>query len=252
MSRNESPGRSVTSKVLAVLGAFDPGARELTLSRLAERAGLPVSTTHRLVAELAEWGALDRTTDGTYTVGRRLWTLGLLAPVHSDLRSVAAPFLQDFHAATRATVQLAVRDGDQVLYVDRLSGNVSVPVVSQIGYRLPMHATAVGKVLLAHAPDDVVTRVMGRLTRHTPWTITSPAILDGQLRRARSEGFATTGEEMSRGASSVAVPVVRGDEVIAALGVVVLDLRRGRGELIAGLRVAAQGIGRRLSSLDRD
>ncbi|PWJ54411.1 transcriptional regulator, IclR family [Quadrisphaera granulorum] len=247
MSRNESPGRTVTSKVLAVLAAFDAGSRELSLTDLAQRADLPVATAHRLVGELLEWGALDRTTAGGYAVGRRLWDLGLLAPVNTDLRSVAAPFLQDLHAATRATVQLAVRDDDRALYVDRLSGSVSTPVVSRVGSRLPLHATAVGKVLLAHAPDAVRLRVLGSLTRHTPHTVTSPAILDEQLRRARRDGFATTAEEMSRGACSVAVPVCVGDEVVAALGAVVPDLRHGRPELVAGLRVASQGIGRRLA-----
>ena len=80
-------------------------------------------------------------------------TSGLLAPVQTGLRQVASPFLNDIHAATLATVHLAVRERAQVLYVERLSGRTSVPVVSRVGSRLPMHSTGVGKVLLAHAPD---------------------------------------------------------------------------------------------------
>jgi DNA-binding IclR family transcriptional regulator len=241
---------SVTSRALAMLGAFDAGHRRLTLSELARRAGLPLATAHRLAAELQRWGALERQASGEYVIGRRLWDLGLLAPVQTGLREAAAPFLHDLYAATLATVHLAVRDGDEVLYLERLSGHTSVPIVSKVGSRLPMHATGVGKVLLAYAPEDVLARTLGGLTRITPYTVTQPARLLEQLRRVRAEGFATTGEEMSLGACSVAVPVrVAGPsaddgEVIAALGVVVPDLRRQQPRLVAALRVAAQGIGR--------
>ena len=159
--RTSTPGASVTSRALALLGAFDEKHRRLTLTELAERADLPVPTAHRLVAELVEWGALARADDGRYVVGRRLWDLGLLAPVQTGLRQLASPYLHDLYGATLATVHLAVRDDLEVLYVDRLSGHASVPVVSQIGSRLPIHATGVGKVLLAHAPADVQARVLG-------------------------------------------------------------------------------------------
>ena len=242
---------SVTSRALDLLGAFDAEHRSLTLSALARRAGLPLTTAHRLIGELLRWGALARRPSGEYVIGRRVWDLGLLAPVQSGLRQAASPFLHDLYGATLATVHLAVRDGKEVLYIDRLSGHVSVPVVSEIGSRLPLHATGVGKVLLAYAPDDVVAAVLGGLTRITPYTITQPARLLEQLRRVRAEGYATTGEEMSLGACSVAVPVHGpGEEVVAALGIVVPDLRRERARLVAALQVAARGIGRTLSSVE--
>jgi DNA-binding IclR family transcriptional regulator len=240
---------SVTSRALDLLGAFDADHRVLTLSTLARRAGIPLATAHRLVGELQKWGALARLESGEYVIGRRLWDLGLLAPVQTGLRQAASPFLHDLYGATLATVHLAVRDGCEVLYIDRLAGHVSVPVVSEVGSRLPMHATGVGKVLLAYAPEQVRAEVLGRLTRVTPYTVTQPARLLEQLRRVRAEGFATTGEEMSLGACSVAVPV-RGPvgEVVAALGLVVPDLRRERARLVSALQVAAQGISRVLAS----
>ncbi|WP_306204649.1 IclR family transcriptional regulator [Actinoplanes sp. RD1] len=240
-------GASVTSRVFDLLGAFDAGHRSLTLSALARRAGMPLATAHRLVADLRRCGALDRRPDGEYVIGRRLWDLGLLAPVQTGLRQAASPFLHDLYGATLATVHLAVRDGVSALYIDRLAGHVSVPIVSDVGSRLPLHATGVGKVLLAHAPDDVVAAALTRLTRITPYTLTEPARLLAQVRRIRADGYATTGEEMSLGACSVAVPV-RGpaDEVVAALGIVVPTLRRERPRLVAALQVAAQGIARTL------
>lgn len=242
------PGVSVASRLLAVLGAFDAEHRSLTLTAIARRAELAVPTAHRLLGELVEWGALARLGSGEYVLGRRVWDLGLLAPVQVGVRQLASPFLHDLYAATRATVHLAERDGTRALYLDRVSGQASVPVVSDVGSRLPLHATGVGKVLLAHAPPEVQETVLGSLERVTPYTVTQPGRLRAQLRRVRREGFAQTSEEMSLGACSVAVPIRDGDGgVVAALGIVVADLKRTRSRLVASLQVAAQGIGRSLA-----
>ncbi|GAB3664556.1 IclR family transcriptional regulator [Nocardioides korecus] len=245
---------SVTSRALALLGAFDTRHRRLSLSDLAARAEMPVPTAHRLVGELVAWGALSRTQSGEYVVGRRLWDLGLLAPVQTGLRQLASPYLHDLYGATLATVHLAVRDGLQVLYVDRLSGHASVPVVSTIGSRLPLHATGVGKVLLAHAPSAVQDEVLAHLTRITPYTVAQPGVLRRQLRRVLAEDHATTTEEMSLGACSVGVPIRSGgpgSDVVAALGVVVPSLRRDQDKLVAATQVAARGIGRALADRAR-
>jgi DNA-binding IclR family transcriptional regulator len=243
-----SPGASVTSRALALVGAFDEEHRRLTLTELAERAGLPVATAHRLVAELVEWGALTRTGSGDYVVGRRLWDIGLLAPLQAGLVELSSPYLHDLYGATHATVHLAVRDGVEVLYLDRLRGSTSVPVVSTIGSRLPMHATGVGKVLLAHAPLEVQQRVVADLPRITAYTVTQPGRLRRQLAQVLRDDHATTTEEMSLGACSVAVPVRRGGEVVAALGLVVPSLKRDRPRLVAALQVAARGVGRALDA----
>ncbi|MBB2891964.1 IclR family transcriptional regulator [Flexivirga oryzae] len=244
MAGNSSTaGRSVTSRALALLGAFDERHRELNLSDLASRAELPLATAHRLVGDLVEWGALSRTPAG-YVVGSRLWDVGLLAPMNTGLRAVASPYLQDLYGATLATVHLAIRDGRHVLYVERLSGHASVPVVSTVGSRLPLHATGVGKVLLAFAPPEVRSGVLADLPRVTRYTITEPGRLQTQLDKVLREDFATTQEEMSLGACSAAVPIRVGGEVIAALGVVVPSLKRDQARLVSALQVAARGIGR--------
>jgi len=158
------------------------------------------------------------------------------------------PFLHDVFAATMATVHLAVRDGEEVLYLHRMQGRASVPIVSTVGSRLPMHATGVGKVLLAHSPDDVHDRVLANLVRITPYTITRPDLLEAQLERIRRDGVATTSEEMSLGACSLAVPVVQSSDgaVVAAIGVVVATLKGDRQRLLGALQVAARGISRLL------
>jgi DNA-binding IclR family transcriptional regulator len=244
---NAAPGVTVTSRALSILGSFDAGHRSLTLTEIAERSELTLPTAHRLVGELAAWGALTRASHGRYVIGRRLWDLGLLAPVQTDLRDVASPFLQDLYGATLATVHLAVRDGTLALYLERASGNASVPVVSKVGSRLPLHSTGVGKVLLAYAPAAVREEILAApLQRFTPYTIIQPSRLARQLQRVQQDGYATTTEEMTLGACSIAIPVRVAGHTVAALGIVVPDLR-SRKRLVPAMQVAAQGITRRLS-----
>lgn len=241
------PGSTVVARALAVLSAFDEQHPRLTLTEIATRAGLPVPTTLRLARQLIAGDALERLPDRRYVVGRRLWELGLLAPVETDLRALAAPYLQDLQAVTRATVHLAVREGTLTLYLDRLSGSASVPVVSRVGSRLPLHTTGVGKVLLAHAPEEVQREVLTHLTRETPYSVTSPAVLSQQLERIRREGYSTTAEEMTLGACSVGVPVRDpSGAVVASLGLVVPTLERELPRLSSALAVAAQGLQREL------
>lgn len=240
------PGVTVTSRVLSILGSFDAEHPSLTLTEIAQRAGLTLPTAHRLVGELAEWGALRRTAPGRYVIGRRLWDLGLLAPVQTGLRDVASPFLLDLYGATLATVHLAVRDGTRVLYLDRVSGHASVPVLSKVGSRFPLHSTGVGKVLLAHAPADVRQEVLAApLQRFTPYTVIQPGRLESQLRHVTEDGYATTTEEMTLGACSIAIPVTVAGRTVASIGVVLPDLRN-RELLVPAMRVAAQGIARSL------
>ena len=129
--RSAAPGRSVTSRALAILDAFNSSAPRLSLSEIADRSGTPLTTAHRLLGELTEWGALSRRSDGRYEIGRKLWDLGLLAPVQLELRQVAAPFLMDVHTAIRDTVHLAVP-----VQVERRSGPV---VVAALGIVVPPH-----------------------------------------------------------------------------------------------------------------
>lgn len=241
------PGRTVVSRALAVLMSFDTTSPRLSLAELSRRSGLALTTTHRLVAALEAGQALVRRPDGKYEIGRRLWSLGLLAPLNQDLREIALPFLQDLHSATGQTVHLAVREGLTALYVERIVGTGSTPVLSRAGSALPLHATGVGKVLLAYAPPDVVAAALQAPSRVTAYTITEPGRLERELAEVRRRGFARTGEEMTLGASSVAVPVLGADDdPVAAIGIVVGSSRRDLLRLVPGLQVAALAIGRQL------
>ena len=197
-------GRSVISKVVSLLDAFTADNPELSLGDLARITGLPVSTTYRLASELVGWGGLERADSGTgYRIGMRLWELGALAPRGATLRELAQPFMQDLYAATGENVHLAVLDGREALYVDTVSGRTAVPVRSRRGGRLPLHATGVGKVLLAHAPEQLFEQVCAAgLRRHTAHTVTAPA----QLRQRAGRGAPDRGRLRPRG-DDARVPV---------------------------------------------
>ncbi|MBX6387308.1 MAG: IclR family transcriptional regulator [Microbispora sp.] len=218
------PGRSVTSRVLAILGAFDAHHPRLTLTEISARTGMALSTVHRLVRELEEWRALRRGAGGRYEIGRRLWELGQLAA--DPLQEVAHPWLQELFGETGENVHLAVRDGVEVLYVDKVYGKRAVPLVSRTGSRLPMHPTGVGKALLAFEPAWFVCSYLSRpLERPTPHTITEPGRLARELAQVRAQGYATTYEEMTLGSCSAAAPVLVGDRPVAAVGIVVSSRR---------------------------
>jgi DNA-binding IclR family transcriptional regulator len=251
---SRDPRTSVTSRVLAILGAFDVDHPALTLSDIARRANLPVATAHRLVGELVTGGALSRGADGAYTVGVRLWEVGLLTPLHTRLREVALPYLQDLHAAVRENVHLAVRDGDEALYVEKVAGHRAVPIISRVGGRLPLHATGVGKALLAFAPPGYVAAFLGRpLPRCTAYTITEPGRLSRELAVVRRRGWAATSEEMTLGSCSVAVAVRAADGgAVASIGIVAHTVGAQLERLVPALRSAADQVAARLAATADD
>lgn len=249
MTSERSRGRSVTSRSLAVLGAFDASHRRLSLSEIARRAKLPLATAHRLIAELEAWGALARSSDGAYEIGGRIWQLGLLAPVHTELREVALPYMQDLFHVTKDNVQLAIRDGMRSLYVERIAGQRSYPILGKTGARLPLHTTAVGKVLLAFSSKEVVEAALTSLTSETRRSITDRSALVNQLKKVVRDGYATTEDEMTVGASSIAVPILDwNSKVIAALGITTQTGTHDVKKWVPALRVVSTAISRVLAT----
>ncbi|WP_282106082.1 MULTISPECIES: IclR family transcriptional regulator [unclassified Crossiella] len=244
------PPRSVTLRALTLLSTFTPTHPRQTLSELSRRSALPLATVHRLLGDLTTWGAVTRDPDGAYRIGLRLWELGMLTPAASRLREVALPFMQDLYESTRENIHLAVRVGHEALYVDRLSGHRSVPIISRAGSRLPLHATGVGKVLLAHQDPEFVRHFCAtNPPRCTQYTIVEPGRLSRELKEVRRRGFALTSEEMTLGTCSVAVPVRDADgAVIAALGMVLHTVRADLAKQAPGLQAAAMGIEQRLGA----
>jgi DNA-binding IclR family transcriptional regulator len=217
------PRKTAAGRVLAVLDAFGPAHRTLTLSEIARRAGLTLPTAHRLVGELLMWGALERDEAGRYAVGLRLLELSALAPRGLGLRDAAFPHLEDLHQSTRGNVHLGVRDGMEVVYVEAIRARLRNPVDSHVGDRWPMHATGTGLVLLANSSPDFQEQVLrSPLTRFNPMTVVDPAQLRRTLASVRRTGVAVARGQITMPDLVVAVPVHgRRGEVAAAISVVV-------------------------------
>jgi len=246
---NAVGGRTVTSKVLAILDAFALDGTQLSLSEMARQTGLPISTVHRLAAELVSWGGLDRRPGGTYRIGLRLWEIGSLAPQRTGLREIAIPFMEDLYEATHENVQLAVLDGHDALFVEKISGRDSVPIVTRVGGRLPLHATGVGKALLAFAQPAFIDEVIAAgLPQLTPHTIINPVELRLCLEEVRRVGYSHTRDEMTIGSVSIGAPVIGpSGGVVAALSLVVRSRSVDQGRLSVAVRMAALGLSRRVA-----
>jgi DNA-binding IclR family transcriptional regulator len=239
----------VLARALRILGAFSADHPAMTLSELARRTRLPVSTVHRLLAGLVEWGALERGDDGYYRVGLRLWEVGALAPRGQGLRERALPFLEDLSQITRENVQLAVREGSELVFVERIAGTGAVPVLTRVGSRFALTATGVGLVLLAHAPVELQEDVLASpIDRFTPCTVTDPATLRHMLADIRRSGFAVSDRQVTMDALSVAVPVQDGrGTVVAAVSLVVRHGSVQPHSLVPLLRTSARAISRALA-----
>jgi DNA-binding IclR family transcriptional regulator len=240
---------SSLSRALTLLDAFDKGDGELTLTELAEKAGMPKSTAHRLVGDLVRWRALERTPTGL-RLGMRLFELGHLVPGARQLREIALPFLEDLYSTTRKTVNLAVRDGRDVVYVEKLiAPNVPVPH-SRAGGRLPLHCTALGKAILAYGPPSLVDEVTAAgLRRLTPKTILDPAVLRADLVTVRKRRIAYDLEESHVGLHCVAAPLFdHTGEVVAALSITGLPSRSTARHLAPAVLTASMALSRQLGA----
>lgn len=251
------PGPSHESSVLlrglTILRCFEGPSPQLRARDIVQQTGLPAATVHRLLAVLIEGGAVERVARGTYRLGLSMWRLGSSAPQARVLRDVALPFLEDLYETTHEVVHLAVRDGLETLYIEKISGRGAVPVTSRVGRRLPLHATGPGKVLTAFGPAALFDQLLARgLPALTPHTITDPVELRRSLAEVRRSGFALSLQESSIGTASVAAPIVGASgEVAASVSVVVPSASFAPRALTPVVRAVALGISRAVSGPQR-
>jgi len=253
--RDEAGGslQSVNRALTALELVADAG--EIGVSELGRQLGVHKATASRLAAVLAERGLLERDPlTERYRIGFGLVRLAGAAMSGLDLVRLSRPILETLAERAREASNLGVRSGDDVVYVDQISGSRSIVTVSWVGRRTPMHCTSNGKVLLAFADDAdrILAEPFPRFTEHT---ITDPDVLRHELEAVRKRGYAQALEELEEGLNAVAAPVRQADgRVIAALGVSgpafrmhAVDVPR-LGLLTAE---AAQAVSRQLGYLDR-
>src|SRR5690606_30075037 len=169
---------------------------------------IPKGTVHRIAGDLVHHRLLDKTPHG-YRLAGGLFELGLRAANERTLLEIATPFLQDLYERTHETVHLGVREGTEVVYIAKIGGHRQARSPSRTGGRMPMHCTAIGKALLAHAHPDVRAAVLtGPLERRTPHTVVAPGLLQQQLDKVLETGVAFEREESTPGLVCVAAPIL--------------------------------------------
>ena len=248
--RRPPHGEPVLDRAFRILGSFGPDDRSLSLTSLSARAGLPAPSALRIVRKLVELGALERDEDGRYTIGLRLLEIASLAPRGHGLRGTALPYMEDLHHATGQHVLLAVRDGHQAILVERLSAHRAGRVLYRIGGRMPMHATGVGLILLAHAPLQVQEEVLaGDLTVEPGHPLQSERELRAVLAAVRRDGVAVASRERPEPMTSVAAPVLNNRRVVAALSVVAQSGNLQAAPLTPAVVAVARAISRAVSAV---
>lgn len=242
--------RSV-SRAVSVMRVLRASSAPLTLSAITRHIDLSPAAVSNILDTLRAEGLVERDASGCFLLGRGLYEMAAAVPSARELHPMMHPDIHALAKSVPGAVLLSVAHDGGVLYVDRDLGDPEFSTIATVGFRSPMHATASGKVLLAHLDETRMHRELSRpLAAATNATVTEPQVLMQQLCQVREQGFATCWGEHEPSLSSIAVPIIdRFGSVRAALAVAVrteaLD-RTPPSRLLQRLRSTAQEAGRRL------
>jgi len=212
----------VVIKVLRILEALRDAPNGLQLKDVAKQTAINKSTAYRFLAHLESAGYLFRGDTGVYTIGPNFARLSTATNFRETLRKIARPVLQKLWEATGETVNLAVLDGYEVLYVDVIESPHYFRLASQAGFRRPFYCTSLGKVLTAYLGEDKLAELLSSISfaRWTPKTITQATKFRRELALVRKKGYAVDDQEAVLGARCVAAPIFdAGNQVIAGISV---------------------------------
>ena len=230
----------------AALDLFATEQHEWGTTEIAEALALPKSSAHALLASLTEIGLLERTPDRRFRLGHKLLGFGETVLAASEIFNAMRDMLNELMQRLGRSVYLAVRDGQHVVYINRMQGPSSVPAsLGSAGPTLPMHASAAGKILLAHAPEAQMRRILDgrRLEQLTRRTITNEGDLVAELKAVRQQGYALSEGEYVSELYCVAAPIHNRDtEVVAAIGIgaTAADFEMNREKMVREVMRAAQ------------
>src|ERR1700730_2143095 len=250
-SQKRSYNITALQRGLRLLQLFSESPQGLAAKQVAERSRLPVSTVHRFLANLEASGFLNCVADGVYRLGIACFAIGQAALGQLDIRRLSLPYLRELNRQTRETIHLTVRHGLSAVYVEKLDSPEPLRIHSRLGAAVPLHCTAVGKVMLAYMPSDEQESVSRQLDlkKLTPNTVSNLQELETELYRVRKNGYACDLEEHELHIRCVAAPIwdhtgsVQSSLSITAptLRMPVMRLRR-LAPLIqaAGLRISAE------------
>ncbi len=220
-----TPTVQVIERMFALMDVLASREEAISLKEISEKTGLHPSTTHRILNDLATGRFVDRSQPGSYRLGMRLLELGNLVKSRLNVRDAALVPMRDLHKQIQQPVNLSVRQGDEIIYVERAySERSGMQVVRAIGGRAPLHLTSVGKLFLA---DDEPLRVRAYATRtglqgHTKNSLTQLPALERELAKVRQYGVARDNEELELGVRCMAA-----------------GIHDDQGKLVAGLSISA-------------
>jgi DNA-binding IclR family transcriptional regulator len=220
-----TPTIQVLERAFGLLDTLASQVEPMTLKQISEQTGLHPSTAHRILNDLTIGRFVDRPLPGTYRLGMRLLELGNLVKARLDVREAAIGPMRELHKLTHQPVNLSMRQGDEIVYVERAySERSGMQVVRAIGGRAPLHLTSVGKLFLAHDDPQRVRAYATRtgLAGHTRTSITELPRLERELAAVRARGSARDDEELEPGVRCMAAGIY--DD---------------QGKLVAGLSISA-------------
>lgn len=221
----QTPTIQVLERAFALLDMLAAHQDPVSLKQISEQTGLHPSTAHRILNDLAIGRFVDRPQAGSYRLGMRLLELGNLVKARLDVRDAALAPMRELHKLTHQPVNLSMRQGDEIVYIERTySERSGMQVVRAVGGRAPLHLTSVGKLFLAADDPQRVRAYATRtgLTGHTRNSITDISRLERELATVRAQGIARDDEELELGVRCMAAGIF--DD---------------QGKLLAGLSVSA-------------
>jgi len=230
-ARASRPGKGIKTtiqvleRMVSLLDALAQQPRAVSLKELSSRTALHPSTAHRILNDLVTARFVDRVDTGSYQLGLRLLELGNLVKARLSVRDAAMGPMRELHRLTGQPINLSIRQGDEIVYIERaLSERSGMQVVRAVGGRAPLHLTSVGKLFLAGENHRALQNYISRtgLAGHTRNSLTDPARLERELAQVRSHGFARDNEELELGVRCIAA-----------------GIRDDSGDLVAGLSISA-------------
>ena len=199
----------ILAKGLNILEVLAQSAEGMTAIELADNIGVHKTTAYRYLNTLLQAGYIQTNGDGSYHLGNKILELGSQMLRRMPLRETAHPFLVKLSAETQKTVHLCVLDGHDVVYIDKVESQRSLPIISRIGSRAPAYCTGIGKALLSSLPTDQLVSLLQGITleKRTATTITDPMQLLEELKVTAERGYAIDNGEHEEGIKCFASPI---------------------------------------------
>lgn len=223
-AKEKRAGIQSIERACSVLDLLD-GQGEMGVSEIGRALALERSTVHRIVSTLKNLGYLVQNQDNAkYALSFRFFEMGSTVVKRHGLRQQGAPFLRDLSVKTGEAVNLAILDGDGVIYIDKIESRSTIKVDLAVGKRMPAYCTGLGKVLLAWMPGEKVREILSPfpLRRFTPNTMVTFDALEEDLRAVRRRGYSVDDEEYVEGLVCIAAPIRgRTGAVVAAMSVAI-------------------------------